>query len=213
MNNDQPGQQQQSGQRELQHQFCVKKYHQKIIIQEITAAKPWGDHFVILSTDQGITMSKKNNPMMPLLFDDRFLLFFASEESAEWFIDHFLKTTDPGELAIAEYNGLRTEERDRINARLQIWGIFVSLVSIFGVVSLQSDLIAYIVALFPPLCLCLAYHVRHSEDVLYLMRKYLYAFEKHYKYRGYEHFGREQIRATHGGYLTALGKQKELNIR
>lgn len=108
------------------------------------------------------------------------------------------------DLAKLEYEALRTEERDRINGRLQVWGIFVSLTSAFGVVSLQSGLIAYIVALFPLLCLCLAFHVRHSEDVLHQIRKYLYAVEKHYAHKGYEHFVREQTRSTHGGYLDAL---------
>jgi len=79
------------------------------------------------------------------------------------------------DLAMLEYEALRTEERDRINARLQIWAIFVSLSSIFGVVSLQSGMIAYVVALFPLLCLCLAFHVGHSEEVLRQIRKYLHS--------------------------------------
>jgi hypothetical protein len=108
------------------------------------------------------------------------------------------------DLAQLEYEALRTEERDRINARLQVWGIFVSLASIFGVVSLQSSMIAYVVALFPLLCLCLAFHVRHSEEVLRQIRKYLYSVEKRYTYEGYEHFVREQVRATHGSYLIGL---------
>lgn len=108
------------------------------------------------------------------------------------------------DLAMLEYEALRTEERDRINARLQVWAIFVSLSSIFGVVSLQSGIIGYVVALFPLLCLCLAFHVRHSEEVLRLIRKYLYSVEKRYTYEGYEHFVREQTRAAHGSYLTAL---------
>jgi hypothetical protein len=100
--------------------------------------------------------------------------------------------------------GTTIEERDRINARLQIWTIFVSLTSIFGVVSLQSGISAYVVAIFPLLCLCLAFHVRHSEDVLHQIRTYLYAVEKRHDYKGYEHFTREQTRATHGSYLAAL---------
>jgi hypothetical protein len=108
------------------------------------------------------------------------------------------------DLAMLEYEALRTEERDRINARLQVWAIFVSLSSIFGVVSLQGGMIGYVVALFPLLCLCLAFHVRHSEEVLRQIRKYLYSVEKRYTYEGYEHFVREQPRATHGSYLSAL---------
>jgi hypothetical protein len=108
------------------------------------------------------------------------------------------------DLAMLEYEALRTEERDRINARLQVWAIFVSLSSIFGVVSLQSGIIAYVVALFPLLCLCLAFHVRHSEEVLHQIRRYLYSVEEHYEYKGYEHFVREQKRAAHGSYLSAL---------
>jgi hypothetical protein len=108
------------------------------------------------------------------------------------------------ELAVLEYEALRTEERDRINARLQIWAIFVSLTSIFGVVSLQSGVIAYVIALFPLLCLCLAFHVKHSEEVLHQIRKYLYDVELRHDYQGYEHFIRKHQRSTHGSYLNAL---------
>jgi hypothetical protein len=118
-----------------------------------------------------------------------------------WKAEKDMQTDD---LAMLEYEALRTEERDRINARLQVWAIFVSLSSIFGVVSLQSGIIAYVVALFPLLCLCLAFHIRHSEEVLHQIRKYLYSVEKRHEYEGYEHFVREQTRATHGSYLSAL---------
>jgi hypothetical protein len=40
--------------------------------------------------------------------------------------------------------------------------------------------------------------------VLRQIRKYLYAVEACHDYKGYEHFVREQPRATHGSYLTAL---------
>jgi hypothetical protein len=108
------------------------------------------------------------------------------------------------QFVITEYEALRAEERDRINARLQVWVILVSLASIFSVVSVQSGMIAYITALFPFLACCLALHVRHSEGALRQIRRYLYLKEKETGYQGYEHYNRSTPRTTHGGYLDAL---------
>jgi hypothetical protein len=107
-------------------------------------------------------------------------------------------------LATLEYEALRTEERDRMNARLQVWAVFASLVSLFGVLGLQSGMSGYVLAVFPLLCLCLAFHIRHSEEVLRQIRKYIYQIEKGSGYEGYEHFTRTHVRALHGGYLVAL---------
>src|SRR5437764_358732 len=101
------------------------------------------------------------------------------------------------DLAEQEYGALRAEERDRMNARLQIWGIFLSLVGAFGFISTQSGTVAYVATLFPFLACCLARHVRHSEDALRLIRKYLYQMEKAIGYEGYEHFTRTAPRSTH----------------
>lgn len=108
------------------------------------------------------------------------------------------------DLAKLEYESLRAEERDRMNGRLQVWTIFLSLVGAFGLVSVQSGAVAYVAALFPLLACCLARHVRHSEDALRIIRKYLYKLEKDADYPGYEHFTRTIPRASHGGYLDAL---------
>lgn len=108
------------------------------------------------------------------------------------------------QLEILEYEALRAEERDRMNGRLQIWVIYLSLVSAFGVVSVQAGLVAYVVGLFPFLASCLARHVRHSEDALKQVRKYLHELEKRLEYQGYECFSRSLVRPSHGGYLDAL---------
>jgi hypothetical protein len=108
------------------------------------------------------------------------------------------------DFAQVEYEALRSEERDRMNARLQVWGIFLSMVGAFGFVSAQSGSTAYVAALFPLLAACLARHTRHSEDALRIIRKYLYALEKDADYPGYEHYSRTIPRASHGGYLDAL---------
>jgi hypothetical protein len=109
-----------------------------------------------------------------------------------------------GEMVKLEYGALRAEELARENARLQVWTVFLSLVGAFGLVSVQGGLVAYVTALFPLLVLCLARHVRHSEDVLHQVRSYLYQLEKQYGYRGYEHFSRSVVRSSHGGHITAL---------
>lgn len=109
-----------------------------------------------------------------------------------------------GEMVKLEYGALRGEELAREGARLQVWALFFSLASVFGAVSMQGGLVAYVVVLFPPLVLCLAWYVRHSEGVLHQVRSYLYQLEKRYGYRGYEHFSRSVVRSSHGGHMVAL---------
>lgn len=108
------------------------------------------------------------------------------------------------ELSKLEYEALRNEERDRMNARLQFWVIFLLLASAFSSFSVQGGIVAYVVGVFPLLAMCLARYVNHSEGVLKQIRKYLYQREKEANYEGYEHFSRCQPRSTHGGYLDAL---------
>lgn len=91
-----------------------------------------------------------------------------------------------------------------MNGRLQVWTIFLSMVGAFGLVSVQSGGVAYVAALFPLLAACLARHVRHSEDALRVIRKYLYKLEQATGHEGYEHFTRTIPRASHGGYMDAL---------
>jgi hypothetical protein len=108
------------------------------------------------------------------------------------------------EFSQREYDALRSEERDRMNGRTQVWATYLTIAGAFGFVSLQSGMSAYTVVLCPLLLACLARHVRHSEDVLKQVRKYLYQLEKTNEYCGYEHFTRAQVRPTHGGYMVAL---------
>ncbi|HEY7415053.1 MAG TPA: hypothetical protein VH593_07660 [Ktedonobacteraceae bacterium] len=108
------------------------------------------------------------------------------------------------ELATAEYEALRAEERDRMNARLTIWTVFLSLTGAFSLASLQNSEIAYLLAVYPALVACLALHTRHSEEVLRAIRKYLFQFEKLQNYSGYEHYSRSVSRLSHGGHIDAL---------
>lgn len=108
------------------------------------------------------------------------------------------------EFAKAEYEALRAEERDRMNARLAIWTLYFSLTGAFSLAVVQSGLAAYLLALYPAFVACLALHTRHSEEVLKTIRKYLFQLEKQLSYSGYEHYSRSVVRMSHGGYIDAL---------
>jgi len=103
-----------------------------------------------------------------------------------------------------EYDALRAEERDRMNGRTQVWTLYLTIVGAFGFVTLQGGMSSYTVALCPLLLACLARHSRHSEDVLKMLRGYLYQLEQKSEYHGYEHFTRGFVRSTNGGYRVAL---------
>src|SRR4030095_873352 len=101
---------------------------------------------------------------------------------------------------------LRSQERDRMNERGQLWTIFISLASGFGFIATQGGHMPYLLLLFPVLLAFLAMHIRNSEDTLKQIRKYLYRQEQAVGYQGYEHFVRapENTRTSHGGYKKAL---------
>jgi hypothetical protein len=104
----------------------------------------------------------------------------------------------------AEYDALRAEERDRMSARLTIWTIYLSFTGAFSLAVVQTGVAAYLLAIYPALLAGLALHIRHSEEVLKSIRKYLFQLEKQLKYSGYEHYTRSTYRISHGGYIDAL---------
>ncbi len=117
-----------------------------------------------------------------------------------------LMPLSPEMIAQVDREFLRSQERDRINERGQLWTIFVSLATGFGILAAQSSEMAYLTLLFPVLLAFLAMHIRNSEETLKQIRKFLYRQEQAVGYEGYEHFVRapENTRASHGGYKKAL---------
>ncbi len=95
---------------------------------------------------------------------------------------------DAKELATLEYEALQAEKRDKINARLQVWSLFIGLVGAFGLASIQAGVTGFVVALYPFLAYCIAGYTSHSESVLDQVKKYLQHFETTNQYDGYECF-------------------------
>lgn len=107
-------------------------------------------------------------------------------------------------LAQLDYEAAQAEKRDKLNARLQIWSLFVALVGGFGLASLQSGSVSYVVALFPLLAACIARYAGHSETVLDRVKAYLLQVEQQSHYSGYESFNRSCKRRSSGGHKKAL---------
>jgi hypothetical protein len=110
----------------------------------------------------------------------------------------------PEKLAEMDYEAAQAEKRDKLNSRLQVWSLLVGLIGAFGLASIQSGLIPYVVALFPLLAACLARYVGHSEKVLDQVKAYLYAREEETGIAGYEHWNKARKRAGAGGHLRAF---------
>jgi elongation factor P--beta-lysine ligase len=88
---------------------------------------------------------------------------------------------------------------------LQVWQLFVALVGGFGLASLQSGSISYVVCLYPLLAACVARYAAHSEMVLDRLKAYLLSVEKTNGYCGYETFNRARSkRHTSGSHKAAL---------
>ncbi len=113
---------------------------------------------------------------------------------------------DANELNNLEYGALQQEKRDKLNARLQIWSLLLALISGFGIASLQTGAISYVVALYPLLALCVARYVAHSEAVLDQVKAYLLERERAANYQGYEHYNKlhKLTNSVSGGHKKAL---------
>lgn len=110
------------------------------------------------------------------------------------------------EVEKLEYSALQQEKRDKLNARLQIWSLLLALISGFGIASLQTGAISYVVALYPLLALCVARYAAHSEAVLDQVKAYLLEQEQQLDYQGYEHFNKQHklTNSISGGHKRAL---------
>jgi hypothetical protein len=107
-------------------------------------------------------------------------------------------------LAELEYEALQAEKRDRMAARLQVWQVLMALVSAFGLASIQTGAIGYVVVLYPLLAACLARYTGHSEAVLSQLKAYLLELEKRANYAGYEHYNKLSGRNNVGSHMKAL---------
>lgn len=104
----------------------------------------------------------------------------------------------------AEYERLTAEERDRMNARLTIWTLFLTIIGAFGFLSTQGLTGMYVGALAPYVLMYLAQLSRHNEAALKQVRKYLKKLAKEANYEGYETWCASLPRVAQGTYLDAL---------
>jgi hypothetical protein len=110
----------------------------------------------------------------------------------------------PDKLAELDYEAAQSEKRDRLNGRLQTWSLLVALVGGFGLASLQSGTVSYVIALFPLLASCVARNTGHSEAVLDELKAYLLRVEQESGYGGYEVYNRSYKQRSSGGHKKAL---------
>ena len=103
-----------------------------------------------------------------------------------------------------EYEAVQQEKRDKLNSRGQVWSLLVGLVGAFGLASVQSGGVVYVVVLYPLLAWCVARYALHSERVLDQLKAYLLQVEVQAGYSGYEHFNTSYGRRGGGGHLKAL---------
>ncbi len=116
---------------------------------------------------------------------------------------------DTNELAIKEYEMLQTEKNGRIQARLQVWSVFLALVGAFFIAGLQSGQISWSILIYPVAAAFLAQFAGHNEHIIDRLKAYLHRFEEIHCYTGYEHYNRplttrsgSQIKALTGALVT-----------
>lgn len=110
------------------------------------------------------------------------------------------------EMKTLEFEALQAEKRDKLNSRLQVWSLLLALISGFGIASLQSGAISYVVVLYPLLAFCVARYVAHNEAVLDQVKAYLLELEQEISFQGYEHYNKAHKlnNSVSGGHKKAL---------
>lgn len=108
------------------------------------------------------------------------------------------------EFKKSEFSELQQEKRDRMNARLQIWTVFISLVSAFSLAGIQSGKTAYLVSLYPYLAACLARYAGHNESIIDQIKAYLLKIEQEQNFNGYEQYNKASKRRSSGGHKRSL---------
>lgn len=98
-----------------------------------------------------------------------------------------------------DYEAVQAEKRDRINARLQVWSLLVALIGGFGLASLQSGNVSYVVALYPLIAACVARYTGHSEMVIDQIKAYLLSVGS-----DYEQYNKSHPFKSSGGHKKAL---------
>lgn len=110
----------------------------------------------------------------------------------------------PEKLTELDYEAVEAEKRDRLNARLQVWSLLIALVGGFGLASLQSGNVSYVITLFPLLAACIARYAGHSETVLDQIKTYLHQVEQLSGFTGYESYNHSCKRRSSGSHKKAL---------
>lgn len=110
---------------------------------------------------------------------------------------------ETSELAIKEYEMLQCEKNGRIQARLQVWSVFLALVGAFFIAGLQSGQVSWAILIYPVAAAFLAQFAGHNEAIIDRLKAYLYRFEKVHAYQGYEHYNAGIIKRS-GSQVKAL---------
>jgi drug/metabolite transporter (DMT)-like permease len=110
---------------------------------------------------------------------------------------------ETSELAIKEYEMLQCEKNGRIQARLQVWSVFLALVGAFFIAGLQSGQVSWAILIYPVAAAFLAQFAGHNEAIIDRIKAYLHQFEEDHGYAGYEHYNSGILRRS-GSQVKAL---------
>ena len=110
------------------------------------------------------------------------------------------------EIEAKELEALYDEKRDKLNARLSIWSLLITIFGAFSYAGAQPGITGYVVAFYPLLSGCVARFAGHSEQVLDRVKRRIYKIEEASCYAGYEHDNANESSSASGSgtHLKAL---------
>jgi hypothetical protein len=108
------------------------------------------------------------------------------------------------EMEAKELEALYDEKRDKLNARLPLWSLLITLFGAFSYVGTQTGMAGYIIVFYPLLAGCVARFAGSSERILDRVKRRIYKIEKASDYAGYEHDNANGSTGGSGSHIKAL---------
>lgn len=108
------------------------------------------------------------------------------------------------EIESKELEALYREKCDKLNSRLSVWSLLITVFGAFSYAGVQTGIAGYVIVFYPLLAGCVARYAGSSERVLDRIKRRIYQIEEKSGYEGYEHNNAHISQNGSGTHIKAL---------
>jgi hypothetical protein len=108
------------------------------------------------------------------------------------------------EIESKELEALYKEKCDKLNSRLSVWSVLITIFGAFSYAGTQTGIAGYLIIFYPLLAGCVARFAGSSERVLDRVKRRIYQIEETSGYEGYEHNNATTSQNGSGAHIKAL---------